>query len=203
MPLLGALALFVFMAEDPNQFWFPLLGWPSEGTPVLTTPLGCQVQAHGWDQPVRPKRLRKARRYMTSIGVPEYVQAEYETYAHELPENLLVWVDAAFLEIQARWQKCGGHYATVANRMKPSDINITLVPLPFWVPSHGRFAVGMTESNGRITLCVGSLSRGTTESSAPDWLRRVDKLAEWEIGNRFALAAGIKNREIGNSSPCS
>lgn len=192
----------ITMAEDPNTYFFPLLGWPTEGTPILETPLGCRVQAHGWDEPVRPKRLKKARKFMTSAGVPEYVQQEYIDYANALPVDLLSWIDAAYLDIQDKWGTCGGTYASVANRMQPSDVDITLVPLPFWVPYYSKFAVGMTESNGEITICVAAITKGSASSPAPDWLRRVDRLAAWEIGNRFALAAGIKNREIGDQSPC-
>jgi len=190
------------VAEDPNTYFFPFLGFPSENAAVLTTPLGCRVQAHGWDGAVRPKRIRKARKFMASIGVPDYVQQEYVDYAAALPVDLLSWIDAAYLSIRIKWAQCGGRYAEAANKVKPDDINITLVPLPFWVPYYGKFAVGMTESNGNITICVAAITRSSVDSPTPDWLRRVDRLAEFEIGNRFALAAGIRDREIGNNSPC-
>jgi hypothetical protein len=190
------------VAEDPNTFFFPFLGFPSESATVLTTPLGCRVQAHGWDELVKPKRIRKARKFMISIGVPDYVQQEYFDYAAALPVDLLSWIDAAFLNIKEKWRECGGNYASVANRIQPSDINITLVPLPFWVPYYKKFAVGMTESNGNITICVAAITKSSVDSPTPDWLRRVDRLAEYYIGNRFALAAGIRDREIGNQSPC-
>jgi hypothetical protein len=187
----------------------PLFGAPDEAAKVKTTPLGIRVQAHGYDQPLEGKalrkRLKKSMAYLDSLGCSSGLKTEFGDYLHAFPESLTDWIDAGYLDILEKWQACrfssGG---LVVDKVAPKDIEITLVPAPFWVPLRKTYAVGMTDPNakGAITICVAAVSRATPESFAPDWLRRVDDLARWEIGNYFAFRAGIKDREIGDGSPC-
>jgi len=195
------------MAE-PSMTFKPLFGPPDEAARVKTTLLGIRVQAHGYDELLGEKglrkRLRKSLAYLDSLGCSGGLKTEFGDYLHAFPESMLNWIDDGFMAIFNRWLSCKGTYYGVATTLRPSDIEITLVPAPFWVPLRKTYAVGMTDPNakGAITICVAAVSRATPESVAPDWLRRVDDLARWEIGNFFAFRAGIKDREIGDGSPC-
>jgi len=197
----------VAMAE-PSMTFKPLFGAPDEAAQVKTTPLGIRVQAHGYDEPLEGKalrkRLKKSLAYLDSLGCSGNVQTEFEHYLHAFPESVMNWwIDSGYLAIVKKWQACR-FSSVVAGQITPKDIEITLVPAPFWVPLRKTYAVGMTDPNakGEITICVAAVSKATPESVAPDWLRRVDDLARWEIGNYFAFRAGIKDREIGDGSPC-
>ena len=196
------------MAE-PTMTFKPLFGPLDEAAQVKTTPLGIRVQAHGYDELLGEKglrkRLRKSLAYLDSLGCSSGLKTEFGDYLHAFPESLMGWIDAGYLDIFEKWQACRfSSVGLIVDKVAPKDIEITLVPAPFWVPLHKTYAVGMTDPNakGAITICVAAVSRATPESVAPDWLRRVDDLARYEIGNFFAYRAGIKDREIGDGSPC-
>src|SRR6185369_9344015 len=134
---------------EPSMTFKPLFGAPDEAAQVKTTPLGIRVQAHGYDEPLSEKglrkRLRKSLAYLDSLGCSSGLKTEFEDYLHALPESLMNWIDSAYVAILDKWLPCEVRYHYVTKTIRPDEIEITLVPAPFWVPLRKTYAVGMTD----------------------------------------------------------
>jgi hypothetical protein len=194
-----------------SDTYYSLFGDPDPDAAWQQTPLGLHVQAHGFD--VRPrkaqraaKRLSRALRWMRGEGAPEFTCNEFVAYYNAFPDNLHRWIDQAFTFIRdSRWRPCLERYPKLAG-IKPGDIRIVLVPTPIYVPHYQTFAAAMTDMNtGLITACVAALSPGTPGNPELNWLRKVEDLVRWEIGNwgaHWILKLDPKAREIGDGAVC-
>ena len=173
--------------------------------PAKVTPLGFLYFSFGLDD-YGPKRVMKTARRLTAAGVLPAVVSEFEAYAAALPVELPNWIDSAYQARMGEWRACIG--ARLPNgreitgsalaRILPRSIRLIFHPAPFTVPP-GRLVAGCAYSD-RIELVMAAISDGGT------WLRRADRLAEWELGNliarRLGFAPADANLEIGNKRPC-
>jgi hypothetical protein len=174
-----------------------------------TTPLGIRVRDHGYTEPQTlkqlNKRLLKTNRYFDRLNIGKPVRDEFNDYFVEFSDRCLLSIDEAYHYIVNEvWKPCGGIFEHAADSLLPVHIDITLVDTPFWVPAVRTYAVGMMDPNakGAITICVAAVTKAQPSSVAPDWLRRVDALAKWEIGNLLKWRSGIAGPELGSNSPC-
>ena len=89
------------MAE-PTMTFKSLFGSPDEVAPVKTTLLGIRVQAHGYDEPLEGKalrkRLKKSLAYLDALGCSGNLQNEFEDYLLAFPESVVNWIDAGEVE---------------------------------------------------------------------------------------------------------
>ena len=194
--------------------YFALCG-PTRPDAWKQTPLGINYMPAGYDHvPENPKQVKKrakklkqALAWMTEQNVPQYVQNEFTAYFHDLPHRLPEWLDGAFLSLrETRWTPCYGRYPSLA-RIQPADIRITIEATPFWAPLNGVYTCGLMDrnNNGAITICVAALAKGDPNKDELNWLRRVDDLAKWEIGNYAAhhvAKLDPRIKEIGDGPLC-
>lgn len=174
--------------------------------PVLkSTPLGIRFNSNGFDQLTdkqKTKRLKKLNKTFDKENIPDSTKSELLDYFESLP-NMASWFDVSYSHIRDLWIACGGAFKETALKINPWNITISVEEAPFFVPYYKVFAVGMTEPslNGAITLSVVAL---TEQGNPPtfSWVRNLNDLSRWEIGNYFAYRHGIKDREVGDGKPC-
>ncbi len=197
------------MTDYPNLFGDP------GNDQWKQTPLGINYNAREFDRVPRTakqvhrtrKRLNRALRWMIENKVPEYILNEFTGYFEDLPVRLPGWLDEAYSRLkETRWSPCVSRYPVLAT-IQPSDIRITLDPAPMWVPYWKKYACGMMEpdKSGAITLCVGAVTQANESSPELNWLRRVDRLARWEIGNygaHYIAKLDARIKEIGDGPLC-
>jgi len=193
---------------------FPYLFGNPQADEWKQTPLGLNYNAKGFDRtPQNPKqvkktakRLNRALAWMIEENVPQYVQDEFSAYFRDLPTCLPGWLDEAFLWLkETRWAPCLNRYPKLA-AIRPGDIRITLEPAPIWVPYWKKHTCGIMEPDkgGAISLCVAAVTRGG-DGPELNWLRRVDALAKWEMGNwaaHYVLGLDARVKEYGDQPLC-
>lgn len=198
----------------PQEEFFPLFGLARPAV-WKQTELGINYTCAEFDhvpenerqERKRAKKLRKSLAWMSEHNVPSWVVAEFVTYFEEFPHKLPTWLDEAFLWLQEnRWQPCLWKYPALG-RIRPSDIRITIVALPIWVPYYQKHTAGMMEEDrgGAITMVVAGLSRGTEGSDELNWLRKVGDLCRWEAGNyaaHYVLNLDPRIKEYGDQPLC-
>lgn len=173
--------------------------------PPKTTPLGITYYPYGIDD-YGPKRVRKAIRKMRLASVAEYIIAEFEPFALALPDELANWIDTAYVRRMNDWRLCVGSRLPNGRMITDEKLD-TLTPSKIRIIFHAEPLVISTGEEVASAAWVDRIESVMAYlSNENSWLRRADKLVEYEIGNwigiQFSYYPHDTANEIGHRKPC-
>lgn len=191
--------------------WKPLLGPADKDAPEKRTKLGIRYKPQGFDV-LHEKRLEKTKNWMVKRHVPTATIDAFLTYACDLPSHMSAWIDSGFLRMKELYIGCGGKWAETARNIKPDSFLVLVEPVPLWSEYWNTYAAGLCEADAKTLHVVCAAINGImTAPKEASYLRRLDDLARFEIGNAFSIRAGVKIKkgadgkpigELGDMSPC-
>jgi hypothetical protein len=106
------------------QGYYEFLGSPRAVPDQFSPKFGIRYNTQGFDNPELnwTKRAKK----LAKKGVPEYAINEMMAFPGG-PDAIGVWIDNAFAEVQAQFQKCGS-LVSRANRVSPRSLYVVIMP---------------------------------------------------------------------------
>jgi|GEM_PF-6465774 len=149
----------------------------------------------------------------TSENASDESLAEFKAHSEVLiyqPRAISDIVDRCFSKIRQQWLQCGGKYAKTARHMTRirKELRVQIMPNAFMAfnTTGGQkiWVAGLASTDGRsIFASTSTLSRN---SSGVHYVRSLESLVCWELGNNFAMNHGTYARtlsqELGFQVPC-
>ena len=164
---------------------------------------------------VQKMRLNAIEAYILEkqqLGVSEHVLADFRNQATELvsnPNAIGDVVDSCFTQTFQRWYQCGGAYEKTAKLMNRNreKLQVQIMEAPFFVRNStggNIWAAGMASIDKRSLFAMVSTISSTYSNNY--YVRSMESLVCWELGNTFGLNHGAQPRtltqEIGFQVPC-
>jgi hypothetical protein len=188
----------------------PLFGDADEG-PTLSTPrYGIQYKPRGFDV-YRKNAVKKARKALAELGVPQRVIDEFADYAARFrdPQYIPNLIDEQWQQRFGEWCSCGtGSKAErIARAVNTRELLFIIEPGRFPVPGApgDGMAHGWAHRDGKVAqVTVVLIASLTVPQNA--YLVELGNVIEWECGNLMAIRAGFRptsvDGEVGNKNPC-
>src|SRR6266571_3481281 len=184
--LLTAAVLFSCAGSASAQSYFEFLG-PAYSDQVKYSPkYGIPYRDQGFDQPLS-RGLKKAKRR----GAPEWVLEEIGIFPGS-PDAIGQWIDEAFDEARASFQKCGGRLADFASSLTPASLSggVSIEPTIWYEPALKATLAGAYYPDVR-SIRVVNIYYGTSGD-----YRHARLLLVWEMKNHFGTLAGIQSEPL-------
>lgn len=190
--------------------WYRYLGVANFATPIKKSPsFSIPYYDRGFDK-YKPKKTEvKTPKFLEKKGAGHLVP-EFQTYEVALtasPDYIGVIIDDAYRKTKKRFIDCGGRWKQTANTFNPGRLTVIVEEAPVWIKATGftGWVNGYTDGKEVHALIVGGNRVYTAPKNAS--LATFSSLAEWELGNALAMAAGYTNTslddEVGSRPPCS
>lgn len=187
------LVLLVYAGAASAQSYFEFLG-PAHDEQVKYSPkYGIPYKDHGFDDPLSRRRKKAKKR-----GAPWWVLEEISIFPGS-PDGIGQWIDEAFDEARASFQKCGGGLADFASRVTPASLSggVSIESTIWYEPALRTILAGGYYPETR-SIRVVNIYYGTTGD-----YRHARLLLVWEMKNHFGTLAGIQSEPVAPNWPCS
>ena len=147
---------------------------------------------NGFSDPLK-RQSKKAKKR----GAPQSVLDEINEFPGS-PDAIGKWIDEAFDEAAASFNKCGGALARFASGVSPASLSggVTIEPTIWFEPALNSYLAGGYYPTTH-SIRVVNIYYGTTGD-----YRHAKSLLVWEMKNHFATLAGIESEAFSPNWPC-
>lgn len=191
--IMSQLVLLVYAGTASAQSYFEFLG-PAHDEQVKYSPkYGIPYKDHGFDDPMSRGRKKAKKR-----GAPGWVLDEISIFPGST-DAIGQWIDEAFDQARASFQKCGGRLADFAALVTPASLSggVTIESTIWYEPALRAIIAGGYYPDTR-SIRVVNIYYGTTGD-----YRHARLLLVWEMKNHFGTLAGIQSEPGAPDWPCS